>query len=54
MSRILHHINRNDFKKTHQRLLDEQMERAAKKLIEEKIVEQYKSDWRSELGNPNS
>ena len=54
MSRILHHVGRNDFKKTRQRQIGEQKERAAKKLTEEKIVEKYKSDWRSELGNPNS
>ena len=54
MSRILHHVGRNDFKKTRQRQIGEQKERAAKKLMEEQILEQRKSDWRSELGNPNS
>ena len=53
MSRILHHVGHKDFQKTRQRQISEEKERAAKKVIEEKIVEQYKSDWRSELGNPN-
>ena len=54
MSRILRHVGRNDFKKTRQRQIDEKKEFAAKKLMEEQILEQRKSDWRSELGNPNS
>ena len=54
MSRILRHVGNKDFKRTRQRQIGEQKERAAKKLMEEKIFEQLKSDWRSELGNPNS
>tara|TARA_A100001234_G_scaffold155481_1_gene137060 strand:- start:4 stop:921 length:918 start_codon:yes stop_codon:yes gene_type:complete len=57
MSRILHHVGRNDFKKTRQRQIGEQKERAAQKLkelqeaeAERKIIEQaakpFKSDWR--------
>ena len=57
MSRILHHVGRNDFKKTRQRRIGEQKERAARKLkelqeveAERKIIEEaarpYKSDWR--------
>ena len=57
MSRILHHVGRNDFKKTRQRRIGEQKERAARKLkelqeaeAERKIIEEaakpFKSDWR--------
>ena len=57
MSRILHHVGRNDFKKTRQRQIGEQKERAAQKLkelqeaeAERKIIEEaakpFKSDWR--------
>ena len=56
MSRILRHVGRNDFKKTRQRQVVEQKERAARKLkIEEEArkieeaVRPYKSDWRLEL-----
>jgi hypothetical protein len=59
MSRILHHVGRNDFKKTHQRQIGEQKERAAQKLKEwqeaeaerkqiEEAAKPYKSDWREE------
>lgn len=59
MSRILHHIGRNDFKKTRQRQIGEQKERAAQKLkewqeaeVERKQIEEasrpYKSNWREE------
>ena len=55
MSRILRHIGRNDFKKTRQRQVVEQKERAAKKLkeeVERKKLEEasrpYKSNWRKE------
>ena len=55
MSRILHHVGRNDFKKTRQRQIGEQKERAAQKLkewqeaeVERKQIEEaarpYKSD----------
>jgi len=57
MSRILHHVGRNDFKKTRQRQISENKERAAQKLkelqeveAERKIIEEaakpFKSDWR--------
>tara|TARA_B100000530_G_scaffold320990_1_gene254769 strand:- start:457 stop:1395 length:939 start_codon:yes stop_codon:yes gene_type:complete len=57
MSRILHHVGRNDFKKTRQRQIGEQKERAAQKLKEWQEAEEerkqieeesrlYKSDWR--------
>ena len=57
MSRILHHVGRNDFKKTRQRQIGEQKESAAKELkerqeaeAERKIIEEaakpFKSDWR--------
>jgi|14BtaG_2_1085337.scaffolds.fasta_scaffold02916_1 hypothetical protein len=59
MSRILHHVGRNDFKKTRQRQIGEQKERAAQKLKELQEVEKerrqiqeeakpFKSDWRRE------
>ena len=59
MSRILHHVGRNDFKKTRQRQIGEQKERAAQKLkewqeaeAERKQIEEsarpYKSNWRRE------
>ena len=59
MSRILHHVGRNDFKKTRQRQIDEQKEHAAQKLkelqeaeVERKQIEEasrpYKSNWREE------
>ena len=57
MSRILHHVGRNDFKKTRQRQIGEKKECAAKELkerqeaeAERKIIEEaakpFKSDWR--------
>ena len=63
MSRILHHVGKNDFKKTRQRQIGEQKERAAKELkerqekeIERKIIEEaakpFKSDWRNEIQIP--
>jgi len=63
MSRILHHVGRNDFKKTRQRQIGEQKERAAHKLkewqeaeVERKQIEEaarrYKSNWRDELVVP--
>ena len=55
MSRILRHVGRNDFKKTRQRQVVEQEERAVKKLkeeVERKQIEElarpYKSNWRRE------
>jgi len=59
MSRILHHVGRNDFKKTRQRQIGEQKERAAQKLKEwqeaeaerkqiEEAARPYKSNWRRE------
>ena len=59
MSRILHHIGRNDLKKTRQRQIGEQKERAAQKLKESQEAEAkrkqikeaarpYKSNWREE------
>ena len=59
MSRILHHVGRNDFKKTRQRQIGEQKERAAQKLKEwqeaeaerkqiEEAAKSYKSNWREE------
>ena len=62
MSRILHHVGRNDFKKTRQRQIGEQKERAAQKLKESQEAEAkrkqrkqikeaarpYKSNWREE------
>ena len=62
MSRILHHVGRNDFKKTRQRQIGEQKERAAQKLKEsqeaeakrkqrkqiEEAARPYKSNWREE------
>ena len=63
MSRILHHVGRNDFKKTRQRQIGEQKELAAQKLkewqeaeVERKQIEEaarrYKSNWRDELVVP--
>ena len=56
MSKILHHVGRKEFKKTHQKKLDEQKNLAAKKLEEEKKIKQLeevakplKSDWRKEI-----
>ena len=60
MSRILHHVGRNDFKKTRQRQIGEQKECAVRKLKEwqeveaerkqiEEAARPYKSNWRSEL-----
>ena len=60
MSRILRHVGKRDFKKVHQRQVDEQRELAAKKLKEwqeaeeerrqiEEIARPYKSDWRRDL-----
>ena len=60
MSRILHHVRSKDFKKTHQRHLDEQralyLERREKEIQEEKekkkveeAAKSLKSDWRSTL-----
>lgn len=57
MSRILHHVGRNDFKKTRQRQIGEKKECASKELkerqeaeAERKTVEEaakpFKSDWR--------
>jgi len=55
MSKILRHVGRKEFKKTHQKKLDEQKNLAAKKLEEEKKIKQLeevakplKSDWRRE------
>ena len=59
MSRILHHVGRDDFKKTRQRQIGEQKERAAQKLKEwqeaeaerkqiEEAARPYKSNWRRE------
>ena len=55
MSRILRHVGRNDFRKTRQRQVVEQKERAVKKLkeeVERKQIEElarpYKSNWRRE------
>ena len=59
MNRILRHVDRNDFKKTLQRQIDEQKKLAAQKLKEcqkveterkqiEEIAKPYKSDWREE------
>ena len=59
MSRILRHVGRDDFKKTRQRQIGEQKERAAQKLkewqeaeAERKQIEEasrpYKSNWRRE------
>ena len=59
MSRILHHVGRNDFKKTRQRQIGEHKERTAQKLkgwqeaeAERKQIEEasrpYKSNWREE------
>ena len=59
-SKTLHHVNNKDFKKTHQRHLDEQKFLSLKireqEILEQKEVEQikdislpFKSDWKSEL-----
>ena len=60
MSRILRHVGNKDFKRTRQRQIGEQKERAAQKLKEwkeaeaerkqiEEIARPLKSDWRSDL-----
>jgi len=52
MSRILHHVDRKDFKKTRQRQIGEQKECDAQKLKEWKEAETtrpYKSNWRKEI-----
>ena len=52
MSRILHHVDRKDFKKTRQRQIGEQKERDAQKLKEWQEAETtrpYKSNWRKEI-----
>ena len=60
MSRILRHVGNKDFKRTRQRQIGEQKERAAQKLKEwkeaeaerkqiEEIARPFKSDWRSDL-----
>ena len=59
MSRILRHVGNKDFKRTRQRQIGEQKERAAQKLKEwqeaeaerkqiEEIARPFKSDWRQE------
>ena len=59
MSRILRHVGNKDFKRTRQRQIGEQKERAAQKLKEwkeaeaerkqiEEIARPFKSDWRKE------
>ena len=40
MSKILRHVGRKEFKKTHQKKLDEQKNLAVKKLEEEKKIKQ--------------
>jgi len=60
MSRILHHVDRKDFKKTRQRQIGEQKECDAQKLKEwqeeeeerkqiEEAARPYKSNWRKEI-----
>lgn len=52
MSRILHHVDRKDFKKTRQRQIGEQKECDAQKLKEWQEAETtrpYKSNWRKEI-----
>ena len=60
MSRILRHVGNKDFRRTRQRQIGEQKERAAQKLKEwqeaeaerkqiEEIAKPFKSDWRSNL-----
>ena len=60
MKRILQHVGAKDFKKTHQRKLDEQrvlyLERREKEIQEQQRIEEikrlsspFKSDWRSEI-----
>lgn len=60
MSRILRHVGHKDFQKTRQRQINEEKERAAKKLKElqkaekerkkiEEAARPYKSNWREEL-----
>ena len=60
MKRILRHVGGKDFKKTHQRKLDEQralyLERREKEIQEQQRIEEikrlsspFKSDWRSEI-----
>ena len=61
MSRILHHVGRKEFKKVHQRKLDEQNllwqeEQKKYSTIQEikRISERFKSDWRTELAEAMS
>ena len=65
MSRILHHVGRNDFKKTRQRQIVEQKKLAVQKLKEweeveaerkqiEEAAKPFKSDWRIELSEKMS
>ena len=65
MSRILHHVGRNDFKKTRQRKIVEQKKLAVQKLKEweeveterkqiEEAAKPFKSDWRIELSEKMS
>ena len=60
MKRILRHVGGKDFKKTHQRKLDEQralylekrerqIQELEKAIIIKELSEPYKSDWRSEI-----
>ena len=60
MNRILRHVGNKDFKRTRQRQIDEQKERAVQKLKElqeekeerkriEEAAKPYKSDWRTEI-----
>ncbi len=52
MSRILHHVDRKDFKKTRQKQIGEQKECDAQKLKEWQEAEAtrpYKSNWREEI-----
>ena len=60
MGRISHHLKGKDYKKTHQRKLDEQralyLERRAKEIQEQQYLKEietlsqpYKSNWRSDL-----
>ena len=60
MGRISHHLKGKDYKKTHQRCLDEQralylerrerqIQELEKAIIIKELSEPYKSDWRSEI-----
>src|SRR6056300_637357 len=60
MGRISHHLRGKDYKKTHQRKLDEQralyLERREKEIQEQQYLDEierlsspFKSDWRSEI-----